>query len=66
MKKGTFSNIILILMLLLGLSLLLYPTFADYWNSLHQTRAIATYAEEVAVLDDDKYIELWEDAIAYN
>ena len=65
-KKGTFSNIILILMLLLGLSLLLYPTFADYWNSLHQTRAIATYAEEVAVLDDDKYIELWEDAIAYN
>ena len=66
MKKGTFSNIILILMLLLGLSLLLYPTFADYWNSLHQTRAIATYAEEVAVLDDDKYIELWQDAIAYN
>ena len=66
MKKGTFSNIILILMLLLGLSLLLYPTFADYWNSLHQTRAMATYAEEVAVLDDDKYIELWEDAIAYN
>lgn len=66
MKKGTLSNIILILMLLLGLSLLLYPTFADYWNSLHQTRAIATYAEEVAVLDDDKYIELWQDAIAYN
>ena len=66
MKKGTLSNIILILMLLLGLSLLLYPTFADYWNSLHQTRAMATYAEEVAVLDDDKYIELWQDAIAYN
>lgn len=66
MKKGTFSTIILILVFLAGLSLLLYPPFSDYWNSLHQSRAITEYAEQVADLDDDKYEQLWEDARRYN
>lgn len=66
MKKGSFSTIILILMFLVGLSLLLYPTVSDYWNSLHQSRAIAEYAEEVANLDDDTYEKLWADAQSYN
>ena len=65
-KKGNFINILLVLILLVGLSLLLYPSVSDYWNSLHQTRAIATYAEEVANLDNDAYDQLWEDARAYN
>ena len=66
MKKGSFSTIILILVFLAGLSLLLYPTVSDYWNSLHQSRAIAEYAENVAELDDDRYEQLWADAEAYN
>ena len=65
MKKH-LSTIILILIFLVGLCLVLYPTVADYWNSLHQSRAIATYAEEVAHIDTDKYTALWQDAIAYN
>ena len=66
MKKGTLSTIILILIFLVGLSLLLYPTVSDYWNSLHQSRAIAEYAEQVAELDNDRYAELWADACSYN
>lgn len=66
MRKNGFSSFILLLVLLLGLSLLLYPTLSDYWNSMHQTRAIATYAENVAVLDSDKYEHIWNDAKAYN
>ena len=68
MKKKTSNliTVILILILLVGLSLLLYPTASDYWNSFHQSRAIATYAEEVTNLDDDQYTELWESAKAYN
>lgn len=66
MKKGSFSTAILILIFLIGLSLLLYPTFSDYWNSLHQTRAIAKYTEEVANLDDARYEQLWNDAVRYN
>ena len=65
MKKH-LSTVILILVFLTGLSLLLYPTISDYWNSFHQSRAIATYAGEVAALDDDAYDELWAAAETYN
>ena len=65
-KKSRFTTILLFLVFLAGLSLLLYPTVSDYWNSLHQSRAIATYSEEVANLDEEKYKELWDAASAYN
>lgn len=65
-RKDKFITILLVLILLAGLSLLLYPTVSDYWNSFHQTRAIATYAEQVANLDQDKYEELWAAAERYN
>ena len=68
MKKKTSNliTILLILILLAGLSLLLYPTVSDYWNSFHQSRAIASYAEQVAEIDSDTYEQLWADAQAYN
>lgn len=66
MKKDTFTNIILIVVLVVGLSLLLYPSFSDYWNSLHQSRVIAMYSDKVATLDNDSYTHLWKDAQEYN
>ena len=65
MKKNR-SNIILVLLLLIGLSLILYPSVSDYWNSFHQTRAIARYAEMVADIDNEIYDDLWRSAAAYN
>ena len=65
-KKDNYITLLLFLILLAGLSLLLYPSVSDYWNSLHQTRAIATYAEEVANLNQDQYDEIWAAAESYN
>ena len=65
MKKH-LSTYLLILLFLAGVSLLLYPTISDYWNSLHQSRAIATYAEQAAQIDEDTFDRLWADAKAYN
>ncbi|MDO5413361.1 MAG: class C sortase [bacterium] len=66
-KKGNhLITILLVLIFLLGVSLLLYPAVSDYWNSKHQTRAIAVYSEEVSGLDEDQYQALWEAAAAYN
>lgn len=65
MKKDR-STIILIGVFLAGLSLLLYPSVSNYWNSFHSTRAIANYAEQVIDLDDAEYEKLWADAQAYN
>ena len=60
------STIILILVFFVGLSLLLYPTVSDYWNSMHQSRAIAQYSEQVTAMDNDVYEELLQAARKYN
>lgn len=64
--KSHHSTILLILILLIGLSLMLYPSFADWWNSFHSSRAIASYEEQVANIDDAQYEELWDAARDYN
>lgn len=59
-------TIVLIAAFLGGLSLLLYPTVSDWWNSRHQSRAVSTYMEAVAQIDDNRYDQIWNEALAYN
>lgn len=66
MLKKHFSTIILVLVFLVGLSLLLYPSVSNYWNSRHQTRLIAGYTEQVASLDKETYEQMLQAARAYN
>ena len=65
MKKRLLT-IVITLFLLTGLSLLLYPTLSNYWNSIHQSKAIAGYVKTVVTLSDDDYAQCWADAQAYN
>ena len=65
MKKNK-STIILILVFFVGLSVMLYPTISDYVNQLHQSRAVATYAEDVDNLTDADYSAYFEAADAFN
>ena len=65
-KNNNWTTIVLVLLLLAGVSLLLYPSLSDYWNSMHQTRAIASYAETVSQLDTAQYDEMWKAAQDYN
>lgn len=65
-KKRDFSTIILILILIVGLSIMLYPTVSNYWNVLHQSRAIETYKKTVENMDDEQYQKIWDDAVKYN
>ena len=60
------TTIILLIVLIAGLSLLLYPSFSDWWNSMHQSRAVASYVEQVANIDEEQYAHLWEAAWNYN
>lgn len=64
MKKR--STIFLVLAFLVGLSLLLYPTVSNYWNSMHASQAVANYSDEVNDLNEKEYQELLQDARAYN
>ena len=65
-KSHRVSNAILVLILLAGVAIAGYPAFSEYWNSMHQSRAIMGYAERVAELSNDEYLSVWEDALDYN
>ncbi len=65
MKKNR-SNIILILIFLVGLSVMLYPTISDYVNQKNQSRAVASYSEEVENLSDVDYQAYFDAADDYN
>ena len=65
-RISNIADIILILMLLVGLGLLLYPSFSDYWNSFHQSRAINSYIERVTHIDNSRYYEMLDSAREYN
>ena len=65
MRKN-LSTIILILIFLVGLSVMLYPSVSDAINRKHQSRAVAGYAEEVEQLSDEDYQTYFDAADAYN
>lgn len=52
--------------LLFGVGLLLYPTVSDWWNSMHQSQAIATYQKAVQDNSAARNKKLWDAAVAYN
>ncbi len=64
--RRKISNAILVLILLIGLGLLAYPTFSDWWNSFHQTRAIAGYTSAVANMDKEDFDRMWAEAENFN
>ena len=59
-------NVLLILIFLTGVGLLVYPSFADWWNSFHQTRAVASYIEAVSNMSDEENEKIWDEAVEYN
>lgn len=69
MRKSTkrrASNVVLIVLLIAGLSLLLYPTVSNLWNSMHMSQAIVDYSEEVSSMNKEQYDAFWERAESYN
>ena len=59
-------TIILVAALIIGLGLIAYPSFSDYWNSFHQSRTVMSYAENVANMDAEEYERILNEARDYN
>ena len=53
--KKNLTTLILILAAVVGIGLIAYPTFSDWWNSFHQSRAVASYMDAVTDLDENEY-----------
>lgn len=68
-KKSVLSNFItvfIVIIMVAGIGLLLYPTISEKWNSLHQSRIIAGYTEQLASADSNQTEEEWNSAVKYN
>ena len=63
---GQGGNFLLLLALVAGLFLLLYPSAADYWNDLHQSQMLSDYMEKLSGLTAAEYARAIADAEAYN
>lgn len=64
--KKHLVTLILMAIGLVGMGLIVYPTFADWWNNMHQSRAVASYVDAVANLDQGQYDEIIKAAEEYN
>ena len=64
--KQNWTTFLLVFILLIGLSLLLYPTVSDFWNSFHQSKAVAAYVEKVEDMSQEETDKMLEAARAYN
>lgn len=65
MKKD-ISLIALVLVFFLGLSIMLYPLLANYWNQRTQSQSIMDYAAMLENLSEEDYSEYFQKADTYN
>lgn len=64
--EAQYDNHLLFVVLFVGLALLLYPSVSDFYNSFHQSRAVATYNTVVEQESKKDYEADWAAANAYN
>ena len=64
--KKTWPTVIVIVCFLIGLSLLLYPSVSNWWNSIHASSVIIDYAAAQKNLSDEECEALFAAAEAYN
>jgi len=65
-KKFSVGNLILVLIILVGLSVMLYPTVSDWWNSFHQSQAINSYKVAIEEMSQEEFDRIWQQAEDYN
>ena len=66
LMRKHLSTIIVVGIFFIGLSVLLYPTISNYWNSKLQTKVVANYDQVVDDMSSDDTQALIAEAQAYN
>ena len=64
--KSVLSTLFIVLAFIIGLGVLLYPSFSNWWNQRRNASLIVDYESVVAQIDDDTYQIMMEDARNYN
>ena len=53
-RRKTISTVITLLLVvfaLVGLGIMLYPSFSDWWNSMHASKSISEYVQAIEQFD---------------
>lgn len=66
MKKIRISTVIIVMVLIAGVSLMLYPSFSDWWNKFHESQVVAGYVRKTDDMSRAEKAKMWEDAVEYN
>lgn len=64
-RRNLLSGV-MVIGLLVGIGLLVYPSVANYWNQFHQSRAIMSYSETVDKMSKEEYEKILKSAREYN
>ena len=65
-RRYNLTTWLLVGMMLLGVAIIAYPTFSNWWNSFHATRVIANYSTTVERYSSEDLEAMREAAIQYN
>nr|MCR5685786.1 class C sortase [Lachnospiraceae bacterium] len=65
-KRDIITTVVFGFIFLVGLSVMLYSTFSNWWNRNMTTHSITTYKEAVAEMDNDETEQILAEAHAYN
>lgn len=64
--KKRLTTILAVLVFITGLSLLLYPTVSNYFNSLHQSKVVSHYSDTLEKMDEAQKQAAIDAAVQYN
>lgn len=64
--KNNKIGILLVLMLLVGVCVLLYPSVSQYWNTKTQSRAVANYQDILASIQGEDFTAYFDEVEQYN
>lgn len=65
-KSNIISTIVFTFIFLVGLSVMFYPMFSNWWNSKVQSGVVATYESIVSEMDNSRILEMIGEAREYN
>lgn len=64
--KSKKSLIIVLILLISGIVLILYPSFSNWWNSQHSSKAIVSYSDAIESVGNEEAEKMLKDAEDFN
>ena len=65
-RKVNRTNLLLVLIFLIGMLVLLYPNISDYFNQKNSSKSITEYDETISQMSEEKKTQILQQAVAYN